>query len=163
MLEVRILKDCIIIGKYMREMSIGIFLYNTNFLYFRSIGVPLPRPINENGARVYFMKFDGDVGKGLVNLDHIYSVFWAMHEVMIMEDPYVCINGVIYIADIKDINKDFVPLFSANLLQKIQHFFKYSSPFYVRSVNFINTPEYFHCAVDILQKVFSEKFCKRVT
>lgn len=137
-------------------------LLNNFFFINSSLGVPLPRPLNDNGARIYFIKFEGDIAKGLKDLNKFYSVIMAMHEIMIMEDPYVCINGIIYIIDLKDITPDFGTKFSTPFLLKMAQFYEYSLPLYVKSINYINTPTFYYGALDIIKKLFSEKFFKRV-
>lgn len=130
-------------------------------MYFR-IGVPLPRPINDNGPRIYFVKYEGDVSKGLVDMNELYSVIIAMHEIMIMEDPYACINGIIYILDLKDCTAEMAAQFSPQFLMKVVHFFEHSLPFYVRSANFLNFSTHFQNSMDILMSMFSERFKQRV-
>lgn len=121
--------------------------------------MPLPRPVNDNSSRIIFIKFEGDIAKGLVNLDELYSVFIAIHEIMIMEDPYACINGIIYILDMKDVT---IGIFTPKFVIKAAHFIEHSLPFYIRSAHFINVPQQFHNCIETMHTIYSEKFAQRV-
>ncbi|KAM7344982.1 alpha-tocopherol transfer protein-like [Cochliomyia hominivorax] len=124
------------------------------------LGVSLPRPLN--GTRIYFLKFDGEVAKGDVELEHLYRVSNAMHEIFIRDDPYACINGIIYILDLKDISINMVTKLTPVLIRKLIQFYEKSLPLRIKAIHFINTPSIFHTVVNIMLPIFSEKLRKRI-
>lgn len=129
---------------------------------FLSYGVPLPRPVNDNGARIFFMKFEGDIAKGLVDMEDLYSVVTAMQEIILWEDPCACINGIIFMIDLKNITMNLVLKITPGFLKKIVQFFEKSLPYRVKGFHLINTPTFFHAVINIFLPMFSEKIQKRV-
>ena len=105
--------------------------------FFLRLGIPLPRPLNENGARIYFMKFDGDIAKGLIDIEELYIVTNAMHEIIMMEDPYACINGIIYIMDLKEITINAISKFTPSFFRKVVQFYEKSLPLRIKGIHFI--------------------------
>ncbi|XP_059225683.1 alpha-tocopherol transfer protein-like [Stomoxys calcitrans] len=57
----------------------------------------LPKPLNGTGARIVVFRFDYPVSK--YNIGEILQATLAMHELLIVNDPYACINGLIYLMD----------------------------------------------------------------
>lgn len=88
------------------------------FSYF-SYGLPLPTPLHGNGARIFFIKFEGDIAKDLVDMEELYTAINAMHEIILMDDPYACINGILYVIDLKDISLNMALKFTPSFLQKL--------------------------------------------
>ncbi|KAM7344980.1 alpha-tocopherol transfer protein-like [Cochliomyia hominivorax] len=135
--------------------------FRTYFNY--GFGLPLPRPLYDNGARIFFIKFEGPVAQGLVDIEQLFSVIDSMHEIMLMDDPYVGINGIIYLMDLKNISLNMISKFTPSFLKKAVQFYEKSLPFRIKSINIINTPGIFHSVLRILLPLFSEKIRQRIT
>lgn len=109
------------------------------------------------------MKFDGDVGKGLVDINDLYRVISAMHEIIIMDDPYACINGIIYFMDLKDITLNMASKFTPTVLRKLVQFYEKSLPLRIKGIYFINMPGFFQSVINMVIPLFSEKLRQRVS
>ncbi|KAM7345753.1 alpha-tocopherol transfer protein-like [Cochliomyia hominivorax] len=127
------------------------------------LGISLPRPLNDNGPRIYFMKFNDDVAKGLVDFDDLYSVPNAMHEIMMLEDPYACINGIIYVMDLKGITMTMASKYTPTFLRKLIQLYEKSIPLRIKGIHLINMPGFFHSVLSIVLPLMSEKLRQRIT
>lgn len=125
--------------------------------------MPLPQPLKDHGCRIFFMKFDGDIGKGLIDIEDLFQVVNAMHEIFMLDDPYACINGIVYILDLKQITLNMAAKFTPSFLRKIVQFYEKSLPLRIKSVHLINTPGFFHGVLSILLPLLTEKLRKRVS
>lgn len=102
------------------------------------------------------------MAKGLLDIDEQFGVIGAMHEIMFLDDPYVAINGIIYITDLKDITLNMVSKFTPGFLKKVVQFYEKSLPLRIKAAFFVNTPTIFQSVLAILMPLFSEKLRKRV-
>ncbi|XP_065367082.1 uncharacterized protein LOC135959887 [Calliphora vicina] len=128
-----------------------------------SLGIPLPRPLNDHGPRICFMKFEEDVAKGLVDFDDLYRVTNAMHEILIMDDPYAGINGIIYVIDLKNITINMASKYTPTFLRKLVQFYEKSLPLRIKGAHLINTPVFFHSVMSIVLPLLSEKLRERIS
>ncbi|XP_065367084.1 alpha-tocopherol transfer protein-like [Calliphora vicina] len=125
-------------------------------------GLPLPQPLNDNGPRIFFFKFEGDIAKGLIDIEDLFCVLNAMHEIFLMDDPYACINGIVYILDMKNISISMASQFTPSFLRKIVQFYEKSLPLRIKAVHLLNTPGFFHSVLSILLPLLSEKLRQRM-
>ncbi|XP_065368348.1 clavesin-2-like [Calliphora vicina] len=124
---------------------------------------PLPRPLKDNEARILFIKFDGDVAKGLVDFDELYRVTNALHEIIIMDDPYACINGIIYIFDLNNITLNMAAKYTPTFLRKLVQFYEKSLPLRIKGIHFINAPSFIHSVLSIVLPMLTEKLRQRIS
>lgn len=122
----------------------------------------MPRPLNDNGARICLINFDGDIGQGEYDINEVYSVITATNEIFIMEDPYACINGIIYVLNLKDINLNMASKFTPTFVNNFIQYLEKSLPLRIKHIHMINTPKVFQNIVKIVLSVCSEKIRKRV-
>lgn len=108
------------------------------------------------------MNVEGDVAKGLIDLEELYSVVTVNLEIMLMDDPYACINGIIFMADLKDISLNLVLKLTPSFMRKITQFYEKSLPFRIKNVHFLNTPGFFHTVLNIFIPLLSAKLQERV-
>lgn len=108
------------------------------------------------------VNFEGDVGKGAYNIDDVHGVIFAMHEIIIMEDPYACINGITYIVDLNDINLKMAANFTPVFVNKLIKFLEKSLPLRIKGINMINAPKFFQNVANMFLSISSEKLRNRV-
>lgn len=109
------------------------------------------------------MEVKGDVGKGLVDIEELYLVTNAMHEIIIMDDPYACINGIIYVIDLKEMTLSMASKFTPTFLRKLVQFYEKSLPLRIKGVHLINMPGFFHAVLGMVLPLLSEKLRQRVS
>ncbi|XP_037813914.1 alpha-tocopherol transfer protein-like [Lucilia sericata] len=128
----------------------------------KGFGLALPQPLNEQGPRIFFLTFEGDIGKGLYDIEDLFRVMNAMHEIFIVDDSYACINGIVYILDLKNISLNMASKFTPSFLRKIVQFYEKSLPLRIKACHMLNTPGFFHSVLSILLPLLSEKLRKRM-
>ncbi|XP_037813915.1 alpha-tocopherol transfer protein-like [Lucilia sericata] len=131
-------------------------------IYSYGFGLPLLRPLNDHGPRIFFVNFEDDIVHGQFDVPELFWVVNAMHEIIIMDDPYGCINGMIYIWDLKNISLNMAAKFTPSFLRKMVQFYDKSLPFRIKSLHMFNTPPFFHSVLNILIPLLSEKLKKRL-
>lgn len=125
--------------------------------------MPLPRPLNDNGPRIFFAKFDGDIAKGLIDVEELYGTINAMHEILLMDDSYACINGIIYIFDLREISLNMVLKFTPSFMMKTVQFYTKSLPFRIKGYYMINVPNFFQTVLNMFTSLLSDKLKQRVS
>ncbi|XP_075167487.1 clavesin-2-like [Haematobia irritans] len=121
---------------------------------------PLPKPLNETGPRIVVFRFDYPVDK--YSIDDILQAGIAMHEVLIMEDPYACIHGLIYIIDYDHATASHYLQLTPNFCKKLVSFLEKSMPLRIKSLYYINTGTAAQQFFKILIPFLSEKMQKRL-
>lgn len=79
-----------------------------------------------------------------------------------MGDPYACINVIIYILNLKDINLNMASKFTPTFVNNFIQYLEKSLPLRIKHIHMINTPKVFQNIVKIVLSVCSEKIRKRV-
>lgn len=141
-------------------MNIILIKKNRKFLRFC---VPLPKPLGGSGPRLLLINFKKVLAARHTDLEELFQAVNAMQEIFIMEDPYACINGVLYILDLKDVTISLASKFTPTFLRKIVQFYEKSLPLRIKGAHMINTPGYFHSVLSILLPLLSEKLRQRVS
>uniref|UniRef100_A0A1I8P613 CRAL-TRIO domain-containing protein n=1 Tax=Stomoxys calcitrans TaxID=35570 RepID=A0A1I8P613_STOCA len=121
---------------------------------------PLPIPLNGNGARIVVFRFDYPVNK--YSIDDILQAGIAMHEVLMMHDPYAGIHGLIYIIDYGHATASHYLQLTPNFCKKLVSFLEKSMPLRIKSLYYINTAAAAQQFFKILIPFFSEKMQKRL-
>lgn len=124
--------------------------------------MPLPTPMNGNGPRIVFLNINGDIAKGLIDLEDLYTVVNAKHEIILMDDPYACINGIIFVLDLKEVTLNLVLKFTPSFMKKLLQFYEKSLPFRIKGIHLFHTPAIFQTVINVFVPMLSEKVQKRV-
>lgn len=93
----------------------------------------------------------------------MYSVVSALHEIILMDDPYACINGLVYIMDLKEANFNLASKYTPTFIRKLVQFYEKSLPFRIKEVHMVNMPSIFHNVLNIMMPLFSQKLRQRVS
>ncbi|XP_013105394.2 clavesin-2-like [Stomoxys calcitrans] len=147
--------------KYLDMMN----LLNVHDEKFRAIGrlgffQAMPKPLNGIGPRIGILQFNFSAHK--YNIEEMFQIVTAMHELMIMQDPYACINGIIYIVDYAKATASHYLQLTPNFCKKILSFMEKSMPFRIKSVYYINTSSAAQQFFKIIVPFMSEKLQKRL-
>ncbi|XP_075152593.1 retinol-binding protein pinta-like [Haematobia irritans] len=122
--------------------------------------VPLPEPLNGGGPRIFIMRIDFPTQK--YNIEQFFQPCNTMHELMLTNDPYACINGVIYIADFAKTTTSHFLQFTPSLGMRQISFYEKALPFRIKAWIFINVPPIADQFLKIVVSCLSEKLRKRL-
>lgn len=136
-----------------------IILWSWTWLY--RIWAYLPTPLNDNGPRVMVMRL-GLYPPEKYSLEEVMSVACAMQEVLMLEDDYANVNGVVCVADFEHTTLAHMFQMTPTIAKKMTVFSEEALPLRPKANHFINTPTGFEQIFNMLKPMMSEKQQKRV-
>lgn len=121
----------------------------------------LPLPLNECGPRIIVHRANFCIQKHSVI--EVLQPFNALHEVLILNDPYACINGVMYIMDMTKVTASKIMQFTPSLMKREAVYFEKSMPLRIKLLCFINVSAVAENFIKILLPMLSTKLRQRVS
>ncbi|XP_061399958.1 retinol-binding protein pinta-like, partial [Musca vetustissima] len=103
------------------------------------VTVVLPTPLVEDGSRIVFYRYTYNPMEW--RMVDMAPVCTAMHEVMIMQDPYACICGITYILDMSEVTMQHILQYTPAMVKKLCLFYEKWMPLNMRAFYFINVPQ----------------------
>ncbi|XP_075166386.1 retinol-binding protein pinta-like [Haematobia irritans] len=128
-------------------------LHNTRFY------TVLPTPLNETGSRIVVVRFNYAYQD--FNALEIFRYGEAIVEVMLMHDPYACVNGITAIIDMADASANHLMQFSITSVRKFATFHEKVFPVRSKLVVFINLSKYSYKFFNMILPHLPEKLRKR--
>ncbi|XP_075164999.1 clavesin-2-like [Haematobia irritans] len=120
----------------------------------------LPKPLNGLGPRIVAIRYNFSTDK--YSIDDIFRQSCALHEVMMLKDPYACICGLIYIVDFSEATASHFLQMTPSFCKKIVTFLEKSMPLRIKSAYYIRTSGAAQQFFKILLPFFSEKLRQRI-
>uniref|UniRef100_A0A1I8Q7S8 CRAL-TRIO domain-containing protein n=1 Tax=Stomoxys calcitrans TaxID=35570 RepID=A0A1I8Q7S8_STOCA len=129
--------------KFRELFSLGMWLY-------------LPTPLNENGPRICIMR-SGRYSTEKYSGEDVMQLFHALQEIMILEDDYANINGVVFIGDFEKATLAHFFQMTPSLSKKMTVFSEEAMPLRPKGSHFINTPTGFEAVFNMIKPMMSAK------
>ncbi|XP_073846855.1 alpha-tocopherol transfer protein-like [Musca autumnalis] len=120
----------------------------------------LPKPVNDIGPRIIVGRFCYPTNK--YTIEDIFQAGCGLHEMLLVQDPYACICGIVYIVDFKEATASHFLQMTPNFCMKLVSFFEKAMPLRIKSVYYINTSEAAQQFFKILFPFFSQKLRERI-
>ncbi|XP_061393117.1 alpha-tocopherol transfer protein-like [Musca vetustissima] len=120
----------------------------------------LPNPVNGTGPRIVVGRYCYPTNK--FGVEDIFQPACALHEILLAQDPFACICGIIYIVDFKEATASHFLQMTPNFCMKLVSFLEKSMPLRIKSVYYINTSGAAQQFFKILFPFFSQKLRERV-
>ncbi|XP_013105402.2 clavesin-2-like [Stomoxys calcitrans] len=120
----------------------------------------LPKPLNGTGPRIVAVRYNFSTSKYAI--DDIFHQSCALHEAMIMNDPYACICGLVYIVDFSQATASHYLQMTPSFCKKLVIFLEKSMPLRIKSVYYIRTATAAQHFFKMLLPFFSEKLRQRI-
>ncbi|XP_013105428.1 alpha-tocopherol transfer protein-like [Stomoxys calcitrans] len=138
---------------------------NVDDVIFRechNLGVltPLPIPLNDNGPRILFYRFNYPTNK--FSLEEIFLPINAMHEVLMISDAYAGIHGITYLVDLGKATASHFLHMSPGAIKRIMNFYEKSRPLRIRGICYINASSVAEQFFKAVLSCLSEKLRERV-
>lgn len=100
---------------------------------------------------------------GKYSLEKSFQVVNAFYELLLLDDPYACINGVVIIYDLKNVTTNYLLKYTPSFLKKMNTFYEKALPLRFKGFYYINTPSFFQNVFNIAYPLLSDKIKKRVS
>ncbi|XP_005187769.1 retinol-binding protein pinta [Musca domestica] len=120
------------------------------------VTVPLPTPLNDCGSRIVVYRYTYDPNRW--RMEDLAPVCTAMHELMILNDPYACICGLTYILDMSQANMQHILQYTPSMVKKIALFYEKWMPLNMKGFYFINV----HPGVELVATLFMNALSKEL-
>lgn len=121
----------------------------------------LPTPLNGNGPRVGIMR-SGLYSTDKYNAEDIMRVASVLQEILLIEDDYANINGVVFIGDMEKATMAHFFQMTPSIMKKMTVFSEEAIPLRPKASHFVNTPSGFEPVFNMVKPMMSEKQQKRV-
>lgn len=122
----------------------------------------LPIPLNDNGPRIGIMRM-GLYPAGKYTIEEVMMVACALQEILLLEDDYANVNGVIFIGDFEKATMAHMFQMTPSVSKKMTVFSEEAVPLRPKASHFINTPAGFEPVFNMIKPMMSEKQQKRVS
>uniref|UniRef100_A0A1I8N333 CRAL-TRIO domain-containing protein n=1 Tax=Musca domestica TaxID=7370 RepID=A0A1I8N333_MUSDO len=122
--------------------------------------VPLPTPLNECGPRIMLYRYNYPVDK--FSIEDVILLDVLLHDLLLIDDPYACINGVIYLVDLSCFSAKHILQFSPSILKKSLTYMENSLPLRVKAMGLINMPAFAEQFCNLFMSFLSKKLRERV-
>lgn len=122
----------------------------------------LPTPLNDNGPRIAIMR-SGLYSTEKYSAEEVMRVAGALQEILILDDDYANVNGVVFIGDFEKATMAHFLQFTPSLMKKMTVFSEEAIPLRPKASHFIKTPAGFEPVFNMIKPMMSEKQQKRVS
>ncbi|XP_059220155.1 retinol-binding protein pinta-like [Stomoxys calcitrans] len=100
----------------------------------------LPMPLNDCGPRIVLYRYVYPIEK--YTLEEVIETCVATVETFIMNDPYACICGVLYLLDMSNITPAMLEQYTTRVFQKLDAFYDKYVPLHSVGFYFFNVPSF---------------------
>lgn len=123
--------------------------------------VCLPTPLNESGPRIVLIQINFTPQE--FSATDIFQYATSASEVMLMSDPYACINGVILVHDYAKATPNMLQLLTPSVLKNAVTYFEKTLPIRIKAIYFINLSVYTDKIFSFILQYLPEKLRERVS
>ncbi|XP_073813187.1 retinol-binding protein pinta-like [Musca autumnalis] len=122
--------------------------------------VPLPQPLNDCGPRIMLYRYNYPVE--IFSIEDVILLDVLLHDILMIDDPYACIYGVIYLVDLSCFSASHILQFSPSVLKQSLSYMENSLPLRVKSMGLINMPAFAEHFCNLFMSFLSKKLRERV-
>ncbi|KAL7734718.1 hypothetical protein ACLKA6_011007 [Drosophila palustris] len=116
----------------------------------------LPRPLHDNGPRIAIHRM-GAYDPEKQSLIDINRAIGLMNQIVLNEDDYAIINGVIHIIDLANVKMAHISQMTPSYAKKMTVFQEEALPTRTKATHFINTPAGFDTVFNVFKPLMSKK------
>lgn len=117
-------------------------------------------PLHGFGPRILLFRFNFSFQT--FNVADVIRLCVALHEVMIVGDPYAGVHGLIYVIDLAQCSAEHITGFNPKLLKMLNGLKEKALPFRLKACYLINVAPYLEQFLKMALACVPEKFRKRV-
>ncbi|XP_061394369.1 alpha-tocopherol transfer protein-like [Musca vetustissima] len=120
----------------------------------------LPIPLNGNGPRIILEQIN--FGPHDFTTIEICKYIWTMAEITLLNDPYACIQGLVFVMDCSKSTLQHLPLVTPKILIDFVMFCEKALPLRIKKVFDLNCPPFIQTLLNIGLSCTSEKLRSRI-
>ncbi|KAL5289176.1 hypothetical protein ACFFRR_009390 [Megaselia abdita] len=120
----------------------------------------LPKPMEEDGPRIYISKY-GNFDPKKYKLADFLKLSFMMSDIQILEDDNAMVKGFIEIVDMTNISFGHLLQFDPSLTKKVSVLGEKAMPFRIKGIHFINIPSEAQSVINLGKKLLSDKMKQR--
>ncbi|XP_058983602.1 retinol-binding protein pinta [Musca domestica] len=118
--------------------------------------IPLPTPLNDHGPRIIMCRFQDTPNAFPPN--NFFQYCNSRVEIMLMNDPYACINGIMLICDFAKASPSHLLPFTVNIIKQNAMFSEKAFPMRFKTFCMINIASYAQQFFNHTSEKFRNKF-----
>ncbi|XP_075152592.1 retinol-binding protein pinta-like [Haematobia irritans] len=122
--------------------------------------LPLPTPLNDNGPRIVIYRLNYPVEK--YTIEQALQPCNTIHELMLINDPYACIQGLVYFIDFGEATFNHVLHFSPSAIKRMAAYLERSLPFRIKGFHFVNVTPFADPWLKAVKACLSDKLRQRI-
>ncbi|XP_073813192.1 retinol-binding protein pinta-like [Musca autumnalis] len=122
--------------------------------------LPLPKPLNECGPRILVFRYN--FSPKTVPIEVLFNTINAIPQVLLLDDPYACIYGTIYVADMSQLSTGHLLQLTPTFLKKVVTYYENTLPLRIKAIYCINAPKIAEQLLNLFLSLMGEKLRKRV-
>ncbi|XP_068142172.1 alpha-tocopherol transfer protein [Drosophila tropicalis] len=130
-------------------------------LFRLGVIVVLPRPLNDNGPRLAFIR-SGVYNPDVHSFQEINRACMTMQQIMLDEDDVAIVNGLISILDLANVGMGHFLQMTPAIAKKMTVYQEEALPLRPQGTHFINTPGGFDRVFNIFKPMLSQKQQQRL-
>lgn len=116
----------------------------------------MPIPLNDHGPRIGVSR-NGAYDPNRFKPDELFAVASALQEILLIEDDYAVIYGVVHIVDLTDSTMQHLLQVTPSLMKKLSTYSEEAVPLRNKATHFLNGPTGFHSFFHMLKPLLSSK------
>lgn len=97
------------------------------------------------------------------NLEEIMGVSNVIQELLMLDDDYACVNGIVFIADFQKTSMAHMFQMTPAIIKKVTVFSEEAIPLRPKASHFFNTPTGFETISNLVKSMLSQKLQNRVS
>ncbi|XP_013099280.2 alpha-tocopherol transfer protein-like [Stomoxys calcitrans] len=121
---------------------------------------PLSIPLHGNGSRIIYVQLPDDPNSFTIN--QLLQMATTFCEILLLNDPYACINGIILVYDYSKFRADHLSLFTPSAVRNIFLYLEKALPMRFKGVYAIHISPYVEKFIKLLLPYVPEKVKDRV-
>lgn len=126
---------------------------------FRS-WLALPTPLSDNGPRIIFQQINFKPQE-FSTLD-ICKYICTMCEILMLRDPYACIQGLVGLIDLGKATMEHLPMLNLTIIKEMIVYIEKAIPLRTKAIYLVNCPSVLEQIVKTLMPCMSDKLRNRL-
>ncbi|XP_061392749.1 alpha-tocopherol transfer protein-like [Musca vetustissima] len=121
----------------------------------------LPEPLTESGPRLVLVR-NGAYDPSQVSFGEVAQLRQLISDIVMMEDDYAVISGIIFIMDFSQVGASHLFQVSPSVMRKVSQYSEQALPFRIKASHFIDTPSGFEPVFNLIKPLLPEKIQNRL-
>ncbi|CAD7012619.1 unnamed protein product [Ceratitis capitata] len=122
----------------------------------------LPKPVNEDGPRIILVR-QGALPADKYTIEHFARASSYLQELLIRDDDYAMIRGIISIIDVENCTPAHVMQMTPSVMKKFSIHAEEAVPFRPKQQHFIHTPSGFETIFNVMRGLMTKKQQERIS